>query len=204
MIDETITDIALDVPPTSPCASLAHPGEGSQVITIGSLSKSCWGGLRVGWLRAGSQVITELAALRITMNMASSVLDQLLALALLGRLDEVLSDRREQLRTHVTRFQTLCHVIFRNGPGTVSRVVCPSGSISGARTPRSSPTASSATESASRAELASAWTPGPTNIACAPCVHSPHVYDKAAERLAAALDGSPLHTAHAEHPHWVA
>ncbi|MGA4838801.1 PLP-dependent aminotransferase family protein [Streptomyces sp. G45] len=98
LIDETIADIALDVPAPAPFASLAPHGVAEQVITVGSLSKSHWGGLRIGWVRAGSRLVTELATARITTDMATSVLDQLVALRLLAGIDDVLAERLPRLR----------------------------------------------------------------------------------------------------------
>jgi DNA-binding transcriptional MocR family regulator len=98
IIDETMTDVALDVPAPSPFASHATPGETGQVITIGSMSKTHWGGLRIGWLRAPSRLVTELAGQRIATDMGGSVLDQLLALTLLARTAELLPSRLEAVR----------------------------------------------------------------------------------------------------------
>jgi DNA-binding transcriptional MocR family regulator len=98
VIDETMTDIALDVPAAAPFASLAPRGTGEQVVTVGSLSKTHWGGLRLGWVRAGSRLITELATARVPTDMGGSVLDQLVALGLLARTDEVLRERLPRLR----------------------------------------------------------------------------------------------------------
>ncbi|MFF3057162.1 PLP-dependent aminotransferase family protein [Streptomyces sp. NPDC057909] len=98
VIDETLTDLALDVPAPLPFASHATPGGTGQVITIGSMSKTHWGGLRIGWLRAPSQLVTELAGQRIATDMGGSVLDQLLALALLARAGELLPPRLAQMR----------------------------------------------------------------------------------------------------------
>jgi DNA-binding transcriptional MocR family regulator len=98
IVDETITDIALDVPAPAPLASLAGRGESDHVITLGSMSKSHWGGLRIGWLRAPSQLITELAGQRVAADMAGSVFDQLLALPLLAREHEVMPQRLRRLR----------------------------------------------------------------------------------------------------------
>ncbi|MFE7790515.1 PLP-dependent aminotransferase family protein [Streptomyces sp. NPDC057460] len=98
VIDETLTDLALDVPAALPFASHATPGGTGQVITIGSMSKTHWGGLRIGWLRAPSQLVTELAGQRIATDMGGSVLDQLLALALLARAGELLPPRLAQMR----------------------------------------------------------------------------------------------------------
>ncbi|MBF9067122.1 MocR-like transcription factor YczR [Streptacidiphilus fuscans] len=83
VIDETLTEVALDVPVPAPLAAHANPGEADHVITIGSMSKSHWGGLRIGWVRATPRLVTELAALRVTADMSGSVLNQLIAHALL-------------------------------------------------------------------------------------------------------------------------
>ncbi|QDQ14472.1 PLP-dependent aminotransferase family protein [Streptomyces spectabilis] len=98
LVDETIADIALDVPPPAPFASLAPHGVAEQVVTVGSLSKSHWGGLRIGWVRAGSRLITELAMARVPSDMATPVIEQLVALHLLEGVDEVLRARIASLR----------------------------------------------------------------------------------------------------------
>lgn len=46
VVDETMAELALDVAPPTPLAAY-H----SNVITIGSMAKTFWGGLRVGWIR---------------------------------------------------------------------------------------------------------------------------------------------------------
>ncbi|WP_405977878.1 PLP-dependent aminotransferase family protein [Streptomyces sp. NBC_00158] len=98
VVDETIADIALDVPPPAPLASLAPRSGADHVITIGSLSKTHWGGLRVGWVRATAKLIAELTAVRVGADMTGSVLDQVVALPLLENLDRTLPDRLAQLR----------------------------------------------------------------------------------------------------------
>ncbi|MEV7726210.1 PLP-dependent aminotransferase family protein [Streptomyces sp. NPDC087917] len=95
VVDETIADIALDVPPAAPLASRSGA---DHVLTIGSLSKTHWGGVRVGWVRATAKLITELTALRVSTDMTGSVLDQLVALHLLADLDRSLPLRLDQLR----------------------------------------------------------------------------------------------------------
>ncbi|MEV5982463.1 PLP-dependent aminotransferase family protein [Streptomyces sp. NPDC052114] len=98
LIDETIADIALDGPAPAPFASLAPHGAGEQVVTVGSLSKTHWGGLRIGWVRAGSRLITELATKRVPGDMATPVIEQLVALHLLRGMDDVLRERLPLLR----------------------------------------------------------------------------------------------------------
>jgi DNA-binding transcriptional MocR family regulator len=69
----------------------------SSVVTIGSLSKPVWGGLRVGWVRASAELVRRLSALRATTDMSGSALDQLVGVALFDRLEEIIAIRREQL-----------------------------------------------------------------------------------------------------------
>ncbi|MFC7303659.1 PLP-dependent aminotransferase family protein [Streptomyces monticola] len=98
VIDETLAELALDGPSPRPFAAHASPGSTGQIITVGSMSKTHWAGLRIGWLRAPARLVTELAGQRIAGDMGGSVLDQLLALALLARAGELLPQRLERLR----------------------------------------------------------------------------------------------------------
>ncbi|TDD22355.1 PLP-dependent aminotransferase family protein [Nonomuraea diastatica] len=76
-------------------------GRGEQVITVGSLSKLVWGGLRVGWIRAAAPLVARLARLRAVYDLGGEVVSQLAAVALLRRLDEVRADRvRTSRRLH--------------------------------------------------------------------------------------------------------
>ncbi|QES47457.1 GntR family transcriptional regulator [Streptomyces venezuelae] len=113
VVDETIADIALDVPPAPPLASLAPRGGADHVITVGSLSKTHWGGIRVGWIRATAKLINEVTAVRVAADMTGSVLDQLLALPLLAGLDAGLPARLDQLRA---RRQALAEALQRHTP----------------------------------------------------------------------------------------
>ncbi|MFF3090474.1 PLP-dependent aminotransferase family protein [Streptomyces nojiriensis] len=113
VVDETIADIALDVPAPAPLASLAPRGGADHVITIGSLSKTHWGGLRVGWVRATAKMITELTTVRVSADMTGSVLDQLVALPLLADMDAALPARLTQLRS---RREALVRSLQRHTP----------------------------------------------------------------------------------------
>jgi DNA-binding transcriptional MocR family regulator len=96
LADETVTDAALDVPVPPPFATTIRPADADAVLVCGSLSKSFWGGLRIGWLRAPARIVHELAAARAAMDLASPVLDQVAATALLrGDQDHVEEHRRE-------------------------------------------------------------------------------------------------------------
>ncbi|GAA2155783.1 PLP-dependent aminotransferase family protein [Kitasatospora kazusensis] len=72
----------------------------AQVITIGSASKTLWGGLRIGWLRASPSLVRQLAADRVYTDVGTPVLDQLIAAALLtDRFAEVRAHQHQRLRS---------------------------------------------------------------------------------------------------------
>jgi DNA-binding transcriptional MocR family regulator len=66
-------------------------------ICVGSLSKPVWGGLRIGWLRASTDLVHRLAALRTSIDMGGPVLDQVVAAELFGHIDAIAADRVAQL-----------------------------------------------------------------------------------------------------------
>lgn len=95
VIDETFVELNLDdveMPP--PTASFGD----ARTITIGSLSKPVWGGLRIGWLRADPSTVQRIAALRAITDMASPVLEQLVAVAVFEALDAIVAERKALLR----------------------------------------------------------------------------------------------------------
>jgi DNA-binding transcriptional MocR family regulator len=67
-------------------------------VTLGSLSKSLWGGLRVGWVRCPVGLVDQLVAARIAMDLGSPVFEQLVATRLLAERESHWSARRERLR----------------------------------------------------------------------------------------------------------
>src|SRR5215216_7208021 len=94
--DETNAELRLDGP--APAAPLAAADPGGAVLTIGSMSKAAWGGLRLGWVRAAPRPVRELAAARADLDMASPVLEQLVGVELMAGWDAVLASRRALLR----------------------------------------------------------------------------------------------------------
>ncbi|YCK40684.1 PLP-dependent aminotransferase family protein [Actinomadura sp. ATCC 39365] len=79
-------------------APVAAFGGGERVVTVGSLSKLVWGGLRVGWIRAAAPLVSRLSRLRAVHDLGGEVFSQLAAVALLRRLDEVREARVRALR----------------------------------------------------------------------------------------------------------
>lgn len=98
VIDETMTDIWLDEPVPAPVAA-SMGSRADLVITVGSMSKSFWGGMRIGWIRAEPSVLATIRAVRPSIDLGTSVIEQLAAAWLLTeRADDVLPERREILR----------------------------------------------------------------------------------------------------------
>jgi DNA-binding transcriptional MocR family regulator len=97
VIDETILDMWLDDEVPAPMAA-AMTTRRDLVLTVGSMSKSFWGGLRVGWIRAERATIATIAALRPSVDMGTPVLEQFAAARLLAQRDQLLPERRDILR----------------------------------------------------------------------------------------------------------
>jgi DNA-binding transcriptional MocR family regulator len=95
LIDETHVELPLDgqaVP--SPVAALERDG---RVVTVGSLSKVVWGGLRIGWVRAAPRMIADLTTERSSIDLGGPVLDHLIGIEVCERMPGVLDERRRHL-----------------------------------------------------------------------------------------------------------
>lgn len=97
VVDETMVDLWMDAPPPPPLAAF---DSGAPIITLGSASKSFWGGLRVGWIRAPARTIAGLVQMRETLDLGSPVLEQLATRWLIENGDDFLPARRQQLMAH--------------------------------------------------------------------------------------------------------
>lgn len=95
VIDETMADLGLDHLAPTPVACFDRAG--TSVISLGSAGKRFWGGLRIGWIRADEQTIAALARIRVTLDLATPILEQL-AVATLLENDVGGDDRRALLR----------------------------------------------------------------------------------------------------------
>ncbi|MEU2079767.1 PLP-dependent aminotransferase family protein [Streptomyces sp. NPDC013489] len=91
------TDAAAGVDEVAPVPLVAELPMGASV-TVGTLSKLFWGGLRVGWVRSSPQVVARLAKIKTSVDLSCSVVDQLVAVRLLDRLPEARARRRAELR----------------------------------------------------------------------------------------------------------
>lgn len=75
VIDETLRDTNLGGQPTPPSYAVFDP----DAITVGSLSKSVWGGLRLGWIRAPHHLVTDFVKTRVRLDLGSGAFDQVVA-----------------------------------------------------------------------------------------------------------------------------
>lgn len=101
-----------EAPP--PLASFAAPGGSARIITIGSLSRVAWPGLRIGWLRADRpSTVERLVRLRAADDLGLSVPSQVLATRIVERLPELAASRR---RTLTDRYHHLIHEVGRHLP----------------------------------------------------------------------------------------
>jgi DNA-binding transcriptional MocR family regulator len=119
IMDETMTDVWLDEPVPAPAAA-AMATRRDLILTVGSMSKSFWGGLRIGWIRAERGTLATIAAVRPSIDMGTPIVEQLAAAILLDNTDDVLPERREILQTRRALLLSLLrqHIPdFQPGPG---------------------------------------------------------------------------------------
>ena len=99
VVDETTNDLPIEDLPADQGAGATVPAPfPADVVHVGSASKSLWGGLRIGWVRADAALVRRLAAHRAPWELGTPVLEQLVTASALPHLDEVLARRRGQLR----------------------------------------------------------------------------------------------------------
>lgn len=92
VVDETTADLAIGAGAPGP----AFVGE--PVIRVGSLGKTVWGGLRIGWIRADRELIVRLIASRPPRDLGTPEFEQAVAVRVLARMGEVLDQRADLLR----------------------------------------------------------------------------------------------------------
>lgn len=80
VVDETLVETAFDTdaPMPLPFAACAR-----DAITVGSASKSHWGGMRIGWIRAPRDDVPRLAAARLGLDIGAPILEQLVLAGML-------------------------------------------------------------------------------------------------------------------------
>jgi DNA-binding transcriptional MocR family regulator len=91
--DETMAELSIDRHDNPlPLASYGP------AVLIGSVGKTVWGGVRIGWIRAERRVIQRLIRARGAGDLGTPILEQLIVTNLLEQYDAILDLRRQQLR----------------------------------------------------------------------------------------------------------
>src|SRR5690606_38514248 len=93
IIDETMTGLGLDGQARPEPFPIAR-----NVAIVGSVGKSIWGGLRIGWVRAERELIQRLARARLASDPGTPILDQLVVAELVPGYEQILAGRRSYLR----------------------------------------------------------------------------------------------------------
>jgi DNA-binding transcriptional MocR family regulator len=101
--DETMAELGFADGRTEPF------GVHGSAILIGSVGKTVWGGVRIGWIRADRTVIQRLARERYSGDLGTPILEQLVVAELLRDYDAILDARRAQLRDGHDRLLRLLH-----------------------------------------------------------------------------------------------
>jgi DNA-binding transcriptional MocR family regulator len=92
--DAVLAPLLFDGDPPPALAAI----EPDRVCMVGSLSKTIWGGLRVGWIRAPTGLVQRLGRAKAAYDLGSAVLTQIAALDCLARYDQLLAERRALVR----------------------------------------------------------------------------------------------------------
>ncbi|RXZ47436.1 PLP-dependent aminotransferase family protein [Agromyces fucosus] len=105
--DETTGELDIDRP-----ESLLPMAAYGPAIMVGSVGKTVWGGVRVGWIRADRPLIRRLLAVRSPGDLGTPIIEQLLVTRALPHMDDILDLRREQLRAGRDRLEGLLAQAF--------------------------------------------------------------------------------------------
>lgn len=94
IVDESMAMLPLEGQ-RMPAPFAAHAAD---TISVGSVSKPFWGGLRIGWIRVPAARADQLFRARLSLDLGTAPLEQLVAADLLRDGADLLQHRREQLR----------------------------------------------------------------------------------------------------------
>ncbi len=102
--DNTLADLSLSGKPPAPIAAF---DAAAPVLTVGSLSKLFWGGLRIGWIRGSEELLARITRLKIMADLGGSLVGQLGAVRLLAEAERVKQARRREMRERLDRLTRL-------------------------------------------------------------------------------------------------
>src|SRR6185437_8935607 len=88
--DDSLSGLSIVGEPPPPVASFAP---GASILTVDSLSKLFWAGLRVGWIRAPEPIVAQLGRLKAVADLGGSLPAQVIASRLLPKYAQVRDER---------------------------------------------------------------------------------------------------------------
>jgi DNA-binding transcriptional MocR family regulator len=98
VIDDTVlADLLFEGGPPPDLAAL----DSDNVLSVGSLSKCFWGGVRIGWIRAPAETVLRLGRIRAALDFGNSAVSQAIALSILEAFDDVTARARARAAEHV-------------------------------------------------------------------------------------------------------
>ncbi len=106
--DATLADLSIFGTP--PPLLSAYANDTAPVLSIGSLSKLFWAGLRVGWLRGPRAVVAHLARLKAVSDLGTSMLSQAVAVRLLAELERMTTRRAREMAEKLALMEELLRV----------------------------------------------------------------------------------------------
>jgi DNA-binding transcriptional MocR family regulator len=109
--DDSLSGLSVGGAPPPTVASFAP---NAPILTIDSLSKLFWAGLRVGWIRAPESVIAHLARLKAVTDLGGSLPSQVIATRLIDDYEEV---RRERSSIIARRLELVTQLLTEMLPG---------------------------------------------------------------------------------------
>lgn len=95
--DTVMADLTSEPAPPDLCAMASE-----HVISVGSLSKCYWAGLRMGWIRATPELVQRLGRLRAVRDFGGPLLDQALALTIFTDFDRLTAPTRAAARARLS------------------------------------------------------------------------------------------------------
>jgi DNA-binding transcriptional MocR family regulator len=93
--------------PETPALLAASARDAVETVTVESLGKAVWGGLRIGWVRGPAEVIERCARRKALADLGSPVIDQAVAARLVPRLDELALSRAAGQRERCAILESL-------------------------------------------------------------------------------------------------
>jgi DNA-binding transcriptional MocR family regulator len=108
--DLALADLSLSVEPPPPIAAFSRR---APILTVGSMSKLFWGGLRSGWIRGPAEIVQRIALFKAVTDLGGPLISQALSARLLSRAHEIRRLRRREIRS---RFESLAALLRRHLP----------------------------------------------------------------------------------------